>query len=151
VALAKPITRVPAFPGVNAFGDQLTRNSGNMAEWHNGHLWWSQSGKCATGVCPRMFDVNTATGAFRDFDFAMPGTTLWSCAPGIDKDGNMFALMAQTNATTPLSLAVGGMTTAGALLPPQTVWKGTGLFPAPEFGDFFDAAQDPVDGTVWAV
>jgi hypothetical protein len=63
----------------------------------------------------------------------------------------MFALMAQTSASTPLSLAVAGMTRAGAMIPPQTVWKGNGTFPAPQFGDFFDAAQDPVDGTVWAV
>ena len=26
-----------------------------------------------------------------------------------------------------------------------------GPFPADEFGDFFDAAQDPADGSVWAV
>ena len=151
VAVSKPFTRIPAFPGVTAFGGMVTRNSGNMAEWNDGHLWWSQSGKCGTDVCPRMFEVNTETGAARDFDFAMPGAVLWSCAPGLDKNGNMFALMAQTNASTPVSLAVGGMTAAGAMIKPQTVWKGTGNFPAPEFGDFFDAAQDPVDGTVWAV
>jgi len=151
VALSKPFTRIPAFPGVTAFGGMVTRNSGNMAEWNAGHLWWSQSGKCGADVCPRMFEVNTETGVARDFDFALPGFTLWSCAPGLDKDGNMFALMAQTNSTTPVSLAVGGMTAAGGMIKPQTVWKGTGDFPAPQFGDFFDAAQDPVDGTVWAV
>jgi hypothetical protein len=151
VALSKPFTRVPAFPGVTAFGGMVTRNSGNLAEWHAGHLWWSQSGKCGADVCPRLFDVNTETGVARDFDLALPGAILWSCAPGLDKDGNMFALMAQTNGTTPLSLAVGGMTAAGRMIAPQTVWKGNGTFPAPEFGDFFDAAQDPTDGTVWAV
>jgi hypothetical protein len=151
VALSRPFTPIPAFPGVMAFGGMVTRNSGNMAEWHAGHLWWSQSGRCGADVCPRMFDVNTETGVLRDFDLAMPGTTLWSAAPGIDKDGNMFALMAQTNASTPISLAVGGMTREGALIPPQSAWKGTGTFPAPQFGDFFDAAQDPMDGSVWAV
>jgi hypothetical protein len=129
----------------------VTRNSGNMAEWHAGHLWWSQSGKCGADVCPRMFEVNTDTGVARDFDFALPGAILWSCAPGLDRNGNMFALMAQTSGATPVSLAVGGMTAAGQMIKPQTVWKGTGTFPAPEFGDFFDAAQDPADGTVWAV
>jgi hypothetical protein len=151
VALSRPFTRIPAFPGVTAYGGMVTRNSGNMAEWHAGHLWWSQSGKCGADVCPRLFDVNTETGVLRDFDLALPGNVLWSCAPGIDKDGNMFALMAQTSASTPLSLAVGGMTTGGKLIAPQTVWKGTATFPAAEFGDFFDAAQDPVDGTVWAL
>jgi hypothetical protein len=63
----------------------------------------------------------------------------------------MYALMAQTNSSTPLSLAVGGITAAGTMIAPHTVWKGTGTFPADEFGDFFDAAQDPEDGTVWAV
>jgi len=151
VALSKPFTRIPAFPGVTAFGGMVTRNSGNMAEWHAGHLWWSQSGKCGADVCPRMFEVNTDTGVARDFDFALPGAILWSCAPGLDRNGNMFALMAQTSGATPVSLAVGGMTAAGQMIKPQTVWKGTGTFPAPEFGDFFDAAQDPADGTVWAV
>jgi hypothetical protein len=31
------------------------------------------------------------------------------------------------------------------------VVKGTGLFPADEFGDFFAASQDPTDGSVWAI
>jgi hypothetical protein len=129
----------------------VTRASGGLAEWDNGHLWWSQAGKCGSDVCPRMFDVNTQTDVLRDFDFALPGYIVWSASPGIDKNGNMFAIMAQTNATTPLSLAVGGMNNAGALIPAQTAWKGTGNFPADEFGDFFDVAQDPADGTVWAV
>jgi hypothetical protein len=154
VAVSTPFKRIPAFPGVTAYGGLVTRNSGNMAEWHAGHLWWSQSGKCGAGgldVCPRLFDVDTATGVLRDFDFALPGAALWSCAPGLDKDGNMYALMAHSNAATPLGLAVGGMTNTGAMIPPQPVMKGVGTFPAEQFGDFFDAAQDPVDGTVWAV
>jgi hypothetical protein len=150
-ALATRFTRVPAFPGVTAFGGLVTRNSGNLAEWFGGHLWWSQSGRCGADVCPRMFEVDTATGTLTDFDVGLPGFTLWSAAPGIDKDGNMYALMAQSNATTPLSLAVAGVTAGGAKIPPQTVFKGTGTFPAEQFGDFFDAAQDPVDGTVWGV
>jgi hypothetical protein len=154
VAVSTPFTRIPAFPGVTAFGSQVTRNSGNLGMWDNGKIVWSQSGKCGAGgadVCPRVFYVDTATQVMRDFDLAMPGNVLWSAATGIDKDGNVWALMAQTNATTPLGLAVGGLTNTGAIIPPQQVVKGTGIFPKEQFGDFFAASQDPVDGSVWAV
>jgi len=89
--------------------------------------------------------------ALTDFDFSLPGSTLWSCATGFDKDGNVFGIMAQANATTPLGIAVGGMTNTGALIPPQNVVMGTGVFPPSDFGDFWAASQDPADGTVWGV
>jgi hypothetical protein len=139
------------FPGVTAYGGAATRNSGQIGEWFADHLWWSRTGTCGTVTCPRMFDVNTQTGQLHDFDLTLDGNILWSTAPGIDKGGNMWALAAQTSATVPISLAVGGMSAAGMLVPPQTVVKGTGPFPADEFGDFFDMAQDPADGTVWGV
>ena len=139
------------FPGVTAFGGAATRNSGQVGEWFADHLWWSRTGTCGTVTCPRMFDVNTQTGQLHDFDFPMAGSMVWSTAPGVDKGGNMWALAAQTSSTVPISLAVGGMTAAGALVPAQTVVKGNGTFPADEFGDFFDMAQDPADGSVWGV
>jgi hypothetical protein len=154
VAVSTPFRSIPPFPGVTAFGNQVTRNSGNLGMWDRGRIVWSQSGRCGAGnmdVCPRIFHVNTETGVMRDFDMAMPGNTLWSAATGLDKDGNVWALMAQTNATTPLGLAVGGFTNTGAIIPPQNVVKGTGVFPQEQFGDFFAASQDPVDGSVWAV
>jgi hypothetical protein len=143
LAVSRPFTAIPPFPGVTAFGNRVTRNSGNLGMWDRGRIVWSQSGRCGADVCPRVFLVDTTANTMVDFDLALPGNVLWSAATGFDRDGNLFALMAQSSGTTPLGLAVGGYSNGGALIPPQPVVKGTGLFPAEEFGDFFAASQDP--------
>jgi hypothetical protein len=91
------------------------------------------------------------SGSVREFDFSVPDINLWSAAPGIDRSGNVWFLMAWSSASVPLSLALAGVTRAGIVIPPKVVVPGTVPMDAGSFGDFFDGVQDPVDGTVWFV
>jgi hypothetical protein len=149
---------MPPFPGIQQQGGTYLRNSGQVAEWHADHLWWSKAGKCAnaaTLTCVRMFDVNTATGAMHDFEYAIAGASLWSAAPGIDFAGNMWTLMAQVSPTTPPSLVVAGLSAAGVRTEPKIVFQGTQpdvtASMGGDWGDFFDCAQDPLDGSSWCL
>jgi hypothetical protein len=102
-----------------------------------------------------MFDVDTTSEAVKDFEFTVAGASLWSAAPTADFAGNMWTLLAQVSPTTAPSLAVAGMSAAGVRTEPKIVFQGT----APDvtaqqggdWGDFFDCAQDPLDGSAWCI
>jgi len=149
---------MPPFPGVQEQGGTYLRNSGQVADWHAGHLWWSKAGKCQgaeTLTCVRMFDIDTQSNTLHDFEYAVPGVSLWSAAPGIDRGGNMWTLMSQVSPTTPPSLLVAGMSATGVLTAPKIVFQGTqpdvtGSMGG-DWGDFFDCAPDPIDDSVWCI
>jgi hypothetical protein len=143
----------PPFPGVVQKGGTHLRNSGVVAMWHRNHLWWSKAGKCGGVTCSRMFDIRTDANVVDDFDFAVPGTYVWSAAPGIDRDGNMWALMSETSPTLAPSLAVGGRSASGVVTAPQIVVQGSApdVTENGDWGDFFDCAQDVSDGSVWCL
>jgi len=149
---------MPPFPGIQQQGGTFLRNSGQVANWHAGHLWWSKAGKCAgaeTLTCVRMFDIDTTANKLHDFEYAVPGASLWSAAPGIDRNGNMWTLMAQVSPTTPPSLVVAGMSAAGELTAPKIVVQGTvpdvTAASGGDWGDFFNCAPDPTDASVWCI
>jgi hypothetical protein len=102
-----------------------------------------------------MFHVRTDANTESDFDFAAPNQYVWSAAPGVDKNGNMWALMSESSTSLNPSLAVGGYSAGGMKTEPQIVFKGT----MPDvtgttfgdWGDFFACDQDPTDGSVWCI
>jgi hypothetical protein len=73
----------------------------------------------------------------------------------MDFAGNMWTLMAQVSPSTPPSLLIAGMSAASVRTEPKVVFQGT----APDvtasmggdWGDFFDCAQDPIDGSSWCL
>ncbi len=149
---------MPAFPGIQQQGGSYLRNSGQVADWIGGHLWWSKAGKCAnapTLTCVRMFNIDTAVASEKDFEYAVNGASLWSAAPTVDFAGNMWTLMAQVSPTTPPSLVVAGMSAAGVRTEPKIVFQGTQpdvtAQSGGDWGDFFDCAQDPKDGSSWCI
>jgi hypothetical protein len=147
----RPITQLPVFPGLPQPGGTSLRNSGVCAEWHNDTLAWSKGVKCGDLGCARAFIVNTSTNTMKEYDFSMPNLNVWSAAPGIDRTGNVWFYMAVSSATQHLSLALAGVTVAGQVIAPRIVVPGRTPMDAPQFGDFFDGAQDPADGSVWFV
>jgi hypothetical protein len=102
-----------------------------------------------------MFHVRTDTGDETDFDFSVPDVYVWSGAPGVDKNGNMWTLMSESSTSLNPSLAVGGYSAAGKKTEPQIAFRGTmpdvtkSTFG--DWGDFFACDQDPADGTVWCI
>jgi hypothetical protein len=147
----RPSTALPVFPGVPQPGGTQLRNSGVLAEWHDHTLAWSKGVRCGNVACVRAFLVDTRTNTVREYDFSVPDINVWSAAPGIDRSGNVWFLMAWSSPTVPLSLALAGVTRAGTVIPPKVVVPGTVPMDDGSFGDFFDGVQDPVDGTVWFV
>jgi hypothetical protein len=147
----KTIVQYPVFPGVPQPGGTRLRNSGVCAEWHAGTLAWAKGVKCGELACARAFVVDTGANTLREFDFSLPELNVWSAAPGIDRKGNVWFYMAVSSETKQLSLALAGVSAGGAVIPPKIVVNGTAPMDAGSFGDFFDGAQDPADGSVWFV
>jgi hypothetical protein len=143
----------PPFPGVVQQGGTHLRNSGVVAMWHRHHLWWSKAGKCGGVTCARMFDIDTDANVVDDFEFAVPNTYVWSAAPGIDRDGNLWALMSETSPSKAPSLAVGGRSVSGVVTAPRIVVQGSApdVTDNGDWGDFFNCAQDVDDGSVWCL
>jgi hypothetical protein len=157
-------TKFPVGPGVPQppgpmypMGSSL-RASGVIGMWQNSDLWWSAVDYCSGGSmlsCQRMFHVRTDTNTETDFDFAVPNVYVWSAAPGIDANGNMWALMSETSSTLFPSLAVGGYSAGGTTTQPHIVFQGTQSDetgnPLGDWGDFFACDQDPTDGSLWCL
>jgi hypothetical protein len=149
---------MPPFPGVEQQGGTFLRNSGQVADWHADHLWWSKAGRCPEAdelTCVRLFDIDTSANTLRDYELEEEGTSLWSAAPGIERNGNMWALMSQVSPSTPPSLVVAGVSANGMVTPPKVVFEGTEpdvtADMGGDWGDFFDCAPDLTDDSVWCL
>lgn len=117
--------------------------------WNAGHLAWSHTEGCGTVSCGRMFDIETASGTVTQYDLGIPGTFVWSAAPGIDSLGNTSVIMSEMVPSTQPGLAVGGRSATGQIVMPGVVVSGVEPYAADRWGDYFAAAQDPVDGSLW--
>jgi hypothetical protein len=124
------------------------------AMWHRGHLTWSKTVRCPSGSCIRTFDVDTTANTVTSNDFALDATQLFYGVPGLDGAGNAWVLAAATKKDGFVGLALAGRSVSGQLFAPrQIVMGGAGIAGSGliRFGDYFSAAQDPTDGTLWMI
>jgi hypothetical protein len=122
------------------------------AMWQNNHLVWAQTVKCATGACERIFDINTANNTATSHDFSLPGTQLWFGVPGLDRFGNTWVVMSEAAPNGNVGLALAGIYASGKIYDPQIIVPGISVLTGGNrFGDYFSAAQDPVDGSSWLI
>jgi hypothetical protein len=99
----------------------------------------------------RLFDVDTRTSAVASTDFSLPGTQLFYGGAGIDHFGNIWVLMAEATPDGSVGLALGGVRWNGTVEPAKIIQEGQSALSGNRFGDYFSAAQDPVDGSVWLI
>src|SRR5262249_35146064 len=121
------------------------------AMWQRNHLVWSKTVMCPTGTCVRLFDVDTALGTVTSQDFSMSGTQLFFGGAGLDKYGNAWVLMAAAQPNGPVGLALAGLRASGRVEEPSLIVTGTSRLDSERFGDYFSAAQDPADGSLWLI
>jgi len=144
------VDEVPTFGGITQYGQNL--ESGQVkAMWQRDHLVWSKTVVCPTGTCVRLFDVDTAANTVATHDFAMDGTQLFYGGPGLDQYGNIWVLMAAAAPDGPVGLALAGVRASGTVEEPMLIVTGQSQLSSDRFGDFFSAAQDPVDGSLWLI
>ncbi len=161
-----PVDEVKA---IKQAGKAELQSSGDKPFWQKDHLVWNVTVRCPTGTCVRSFDVNTATNTVRSDDFAMPGTQLFNGASGFDSRGNMWLLMSAAKPDGFVGLALAGRTASGQIIQPEMIVEGRAYIDDPvrlylfglietkpprehqtiRFGDYVEAAQDPIDGSVW--
>ena len=119
--------QIPAFPGIQQQGGSFLRNSGQVADWVNGHLWWSKAGQCADApslACVRMFDIDTGAVALQALRVRRDGRVALVRSAQRRFAGNMWTLMAQVSPTTAPSLVVAGMSASGVQTAPKIVLAG---------------------------
>jgi hypothetical protein len=145
------IDEVPVFGGVTQNGMDI--ESGEVkAMWQNNHLVWAKAVKCATGSCERVFDIDTAANKATSHDFSLAGTQLFFGVPGLDKVGNTWVLMAEAKPQGNVGLALAGVYATGKTYDPNIIVNGQSpIKGGNRFGDYFSAAQDPVDGSSWLI
>jgi hypothetical protein len=145
------IDEVATFGGVTQNGQDI--EAGEVkAMWQAGHLVWAKAVKCASGSCDRVFDIDTTANKATSHDFSMAGTQLWYGVPGLDKAGNTWVVMAEAKPNGNLGLALGGIFASGKVYDANIIVPGqSALTGGNRFGDYFSAAQDPVDGTSWLI
>ena len=150
-------------------GKSELQSSGDKPFWQNDHLIWNLTVRCPTGACVRSFDVNTATNTVTSVDFAMAETQLFNGAAGFDSHGNMWLLMSAAKPAGFVGLALAGRLASGRIVQPEQIVEGRAYIDDPvrlylfgllekkpprehqtiRFGDYVEAAQDPIDGSVW--
>jgi hypothetical protein len=141
---------VPTFGGLTQHGMDI--ESGQVkAMWQRDHLAWSKTVRCASGSCVRLFDIDTATSTATSTDFSIPGTQLFYGGAALDKYGNAWVLMAEATPNGSVGLALGGVRASGTVEPAKIIVEGQSALSGNRFGDYFSAAQDPVDGSVWLI
>jgi hypothetical protein len=144
------VDEVPVFGGVQQNGMDI--EAGKVkAMWQNGHLIWAQAVHCASGSCERVFDIDTTKNTATSHDFALDKTQLWFGVPGFDKFGNTWVLMAEATPTGNVGLALAGIYASGKTYDPHIIVPGVSALDGERFGDYFSAAQDPVDGSTWLI
>lgn len=156
-----PITQLNSLPAITQQGGTTLGGAGNSAIWQSNRLWWSSNDGCGAFTCPRMIQIATDSGTVvTDADFSMPNTFLWAAVPAVDATGNMWALMSWVTPSTAPGEAVAGVLTNGQWRAPAPLVNGLSPFtgycsngnnPCTSYawGDFFESAQDPSDGTIW--
>jgi hypothetical protein len=151
-----PIT-VPIINATAVFGavkqNGMDIESGEVkAMWQSGHLVWARSVTCASGTCDRVFDINTTANTVTSHDFSLAGTQLWFGVPGLDRAGNTWVLMAEAAPAGNVGLALAGVFASGRTYAPNIIVTGQSVITGGNrFGDYFSAAQDPVDGSSWLI
>jgi hypothetical protein len=98
-----------------------------------------------------MFVVDTTTNAVNNYDFALDGTQLFFGVPGLDRAGNAWLVAAEAQPSGAVGLALAGRRASGNLVAPTIIAPGQSQLTGNRFGDFFSAAQDPVDGSTWLI
>jgi hypothetical protein len=124
------------------------------AMWQNNHIVWSKTFRCPAGSCIRNYDVDTAANTISATDFTLEGTQLFYGVPGLDKAGNTWVLAAATKTDGFVGLALAGRSPTGQLYQPKQIVMGLSAIAGSgfvRFGDYFSAAQDPVDGSLWLI
>jgi hypothetical protein len=145
------VDEVPVFGGVTQNGMDI--EAGKVkAMWQNGHLVWAQTVNCPSGTCERVFDIDTTKNTATSHDFSLANTQLWFGVPGLDHFGNTWVLMAEAAPSGNVGLALAGIYTSGQTYDPKIVVQGQSVLSGGNrFGDYFSAAQDPVDGSTWLI
>src|ERR1051325_2509561 len=146
-------------------GKSELQSAGDQPFWQNDHLIWNLTVRCPTGACVRSFDVNTATNTVTSDDFAMEGTQLFNGASGFDSHGNKWLLMSAAKPSGFVGLALAGRLAPGQIIQPEQIVEGRAYIDDPvslslfglierksprehptiRFGDYVEAAQDPID------
>jgi hypothetical protein len=144
------VDEVPVFGGVTQNGMDI--EAGKVkAMWQNGHLFWAQAVRCASGSCDRIFDIDTTNNTATSHDFALADAQMWYGVPGVDKFGNVWVVMAEAAPNGNVGLAFAGIYASGAILDPRIIVTGQSVLSGDRFGDYFSAAQDPADGSTWLI
>jgi hypothetical protein len=149
-----PIALLQPPPRILQPNGKALASGGVLATWDNNRLWWSHTEGCGTNnsyTCARMIGVRTDTGVVGTLEFSMPDAFVWFAAPGLDRSGNMWAIMSTLTAAGAPGLAIGGQLASGAIRAPAPLVPGIAPYGDTHWGDYFSAAQDPVDGTVWTI
>lgn len=153
VTVTEHVVAIPPLAPVTASLTQSDgvglENGGTLATWAAGHLVWSRTEQCGSVTCARMFDIYAATGAMTSFDFGIPGQDVWSAVGSYDSTGILWTVMSAMVPGGIPGLAVGGRNASGTMYAPTVVVAGAAPFNGGRWGDYFGAAQDPSDGTVW--
>ncbi len=152
-------------PKVNApplWGNGGVTVNGNSIEagevkamFQNGHIYWAKTTMCNGSTCERLFDIDTATNTAKTHDFSFAGNQLWFGVPGVDKAGNVWMLASSSTTKGPIGLALMGVYNSGSTYDPNTIVMGTAQInngsATTRWGDYYSAAQDPIDGSTWMI
>jgi hypothetical protein len=152
-------------PKVNApplWGNGGVTVNGNSIEagevkamFQNGHIYWAKTTICNNSTCERLFDIDTVTNTATTHDFSFAGNQLWFGVPGVDKAGNVWMLASSSTTKGPIGLALMGVYSTGVSYDPNSIVTGTAQInngsATTRWGDYYSAAQDPIDGSTWMI
>jgi hypothetical protein len=152
--LAVPTVDEVPLDGITQAGRGGLESGQVKAMWHQNHITWTKTVKCAGVTCIRHFDVDTMANAVKSNDYAVPGTQLFYGGSGFDQAGNAWALMASTKKDGFVGLTLAGRLANGGTFAPKEIVPGLAAIPGTgliRFGDYFAGAMDPVDGSTWLI
>ena len=125
------------------------------AMFQNGHIYWAKTITCNGSTCERMFDIDTAANTAKTTDFSLDKNQLWFGVPGVDHQGNAWMLASASTTQGPIGLALMGVFASGQTYDPNVIVNGTAQInngsAQTRWGDYYSAAQDPSDGSLWLI
>jgi hypothetical protein len=154
-----PIATLPEAPLWGTGGVAVNGNGIEAGEvkamFQNGHIYWAKTITCGSSTCERMFDIDTTKNTATTHDFSLNANQLWFGVPGVDSAGNVWMLASSSTTAGPIGLALMGVYASGNAYDPQVIVKGTAQLnngsANTRWGDYYSAAQDPIDGSTWLI
>jgi len=129
------------------------------AVWENGKLWFSANTGCvpagddAVSACARVTEVSTETLTV-DWDVNLGRSNAYLYYPAIRPDaaGDLVVVYGESSPQENPAVVVQGRTPDGTFTAPAVVARSRVAHLGDRYGDYFGAAQDPVDpADVWVV